>query len=181
MRLDELNTEVEIPQGVTVTQDNKHLTVKGPKGEVTKEFRSPKIMISVDGNLIKLKSKKPTKREKTIAHTYRAHIRNMVKGVTEPFKYILKICSTHFPMNVSISGNKLIVKNFYGEKFPRELTIKNPDVKVNVNGDQVEVICSDIEAAGNVASDIEQLTRVTKKDLRIFQDGIYIIKKAGKD
>ena len=53
-------------------------------------------------------------------------------------------------------------------------------VDVNVNGDIVEISSRDIELAGLTATRMEQLTRVTRRDRRVFQDGIFIIEKAGK-
>lgn len=83
-------------------------------------------------------------------------------------------------MNVSLNGNQFSVKNFLGEKVPRLLTIKE-GVDVTVSDTEVTVESIDIEKAGQVAADIEQLTRVTNKDIRIFQDGLYITKKPKKD
>ena len=111
--------------------------------------------------------------------TYRAHVKNLIKGVNEKFVYKLKICSSHFPMNVSISNNQFIVKNFLGEKSPRMMNIKD-DVEVKINGDIIEVSSCNKEKAGNVASDIELLTKKVGKDVRVFQDGIYIVDKGGK-
>jgi len=48
----------------------------------------------------------------------------MIRGVTEGYTYKLKICSGHFPMNVSLKGDVLEIKNFIGESVPRKLKIK---------------------------------------------------------
>jgi large subunit ribosomal protein L6 len=83
-------------------------------------------------------------------------------------------------MNVALSGNELVVKNFLGEKVPR--TIKfDQGVKVKISGDIIEIESPDIELAGRTASKFEGLTFVSKRDRRIFQDGIYITQKAGVD
>ena len=111
--------------------------------------------------------------------TFVAHVKNLLKGVKDKFLYKLKICSSHFPMNVSLSGKNLVIKNFLGEKCPRTLKIKE-GVDVKINGDLIEVSSCNKDFAGNVASDIELLTKKVGKDVRIFQDGIYIIEKGGK-
>ena len=179
MRSEEINADVEIPEGVQVNISGKVINIKGAKGELSREFKDPNIEFSnVDGK-IKIMTKKPSKKEKAIIFTYRAHVRNMIKGVTESFKYELKICSTHFPMNVAFNNGEITVKNFFGEKSPRVLKI-NSDVKVAVKDKIIELESCDKEKAGTAASNIEQLTRVTNKDRRIFQDGIFIINKAGK-
>jgi len=176
MKIDR-HEEIKAPEGVTITQQDRNITIKGPKGEVTKRLYTPLISVAVKDNMVVLSAEKGTKRHKRMVHTYRAHVRNMITGVQTPYTYKLKICSGHFPMNVSVSGNKLIVKNFLGEKSPRELTLKS-GASVKVEGDIVIVESCDKELAGNVASDIELLTTKQGRDLRIFQDGIYITDKA---
>lgn len=177
MKLDITET-VKAPEGVTISLDGRTLTVKGPKGEITRRLPDPRIALVVKDNTVTLSCKNGTKRHKRTINTYRAHINNMTHGVQTPYHYKLKICSGHFPMNVSLSGDTLSVKNFLGEKNPRELTIKK-GATVNVNGDEITVESCDKELAGNVASDIELLTIKKGRDLRVFQDGIYITEKAG--
>ncbi|RLE45256.1 50S ribosomal protein L6 [Candidatus Woesearchaeota archaeon] len=176
----DINLEAEIPEGVTVDiTGNGKISVKGPKGKVFRQIKDAKIKFQAKDNKVLLFVKGATKREKSLINTYFKHIQNMMKGVVEGFVYKLKICSGHFPMNVAVSGNKLTVKNFIGEKFPRVLTIKDA-VDVKVDGDIITVESIDKEKAGQVAADIENMMRVTNRDRRIFQDGIYIIEKAGK-
>ena len=170
--------EIEIPDGLQVTGE-KEITVKGPKGELKREFDWPGIKIKVEAKTVKIIAKKATKREKKMIYTYKAHLKNMLQGVQEPWVYKLKVCASHFPMNVSMSGKEFVVKNFLGEKVPRKLKIKE-GVTVKVDGKDVSVESIDKELAGNTASEIELLTVVRGRDLRVFQDGIYITEKAGK-
>jgi large subunit ribosomal protein L6 len=170
---------VEFPSDVVVSVDGFVLSVKGPEGEVKREFKDSSINIKKEDGKVVFSAKNASRREKKMLMTYVAHFNNLVKGVKEKFNYVLKICSSHFPMNVSLSGNKLTIKNFLGEKFPRVLTIKK-NVEVKINGDLINVSSCCKEDAGMVASDIELLTRKSGKDLRIFQDGIYIVDKGGK-
>ncbi len=175
----EINEEIEFPQGVSVSYESNNIIVKGPKGEVKRHFFDPKIKVKVEGNKLNFINKKSTKREVKKIYSYKAHLKNIITGVQNPFVYKLKICSGHFPMNVTVSGDKFVVKNFLGEKIPREMKIKK-GVNIKIIGDQINVESPDIELAGNTASDIEQLVRISKRDLRIFQDGIYLTDKAGE-
>ena len=170
---------VDVPQGITVNISGSVVKLKGPKGELTRELRFPKIEIESKDGKIEVRAKDATKKEKTIIGTYAAHLKNMVIGVSEGYTYTLKVCSGHFPMNVAIIGKVFSVKNFLGEKIPRELIIKD-GVTVKLEGDIIAVESIDKELAGQVAGAIEILTRVSGKDRRIFQDGIYITQKGNK-
>ncbi len=176
---EDLVKEIEIPEKVSVTLGRK-IKVTGPEGEVEKELTNPRIKIIQKDNKIILESKKATKQEKKVINSFQAHLRNMIKGVIEKYTYKLKICSGHFPMNVSLSNDQLIIKNFLGENTPRKLKI-TPNVDVKVEGNDITVTSVSKELAGQVAGSIEQLTRVRNRDIRIFQDGCYIINKAGKN
>ena len=70
-------------------------------------------------------------------------------------------------------------KNFLGEKSPRTLTLKK-NVSIKIEGDLIAIESPNKELAGQMASDIELLTAKANRDLRVFQDGIYMIEKAGK-
>ncbi len=170
---------ITLPEGVTAEIKGKEVTIKGPKGELTRTILARKIDVKNENGGITLIAENATQKEKKLLYTYRAHIRNMITGVTEGYTYKLKICSGHFPMSVAMKGNTLEVKNFIGEKVPRTLTIKE-GVQVKINGDIIEVESINKELAGQTAGDIEKLTRRPGFDRRIFQDGIYIIEKAGK-
>ncbi|HLF54545.1 MAG TPA: 50S ribosomal protein L6 [Candidatus Nanoarchaeia archaeon] len=174
-----IDESVEMPSGVTVSYADGLLTVKGPKGECVRVIREPSIKISVEDNKLKLACKSASKREKRIINTCIAHAKNMIKGSQELYQYHLKICSGHFPMNVSISGDQFIIKNFLGEKNPRTMTLKKGAV-VKIDEDKILVEGADKELAGQIASDIELLTAKRNRDLRVFQDGIYLTEKAGK-
>ncbi len=178
MKIDILR-EIPLESGVSATLHGSMLTVRGPKGEVSRKFVHPRVHVAVESSKIVLKSALGTKREKTQIGSFESHIVNMVSGVIEPHVYKMKICSGHFPMTVTVAGSELTVKNFLGEVVPRKVTfVKGVDVKVN--GVEVVIISADKELAGQTAGKIEQLCRITNRDRRIFQDGIYMIAKAGK-
>ncbi len=179
MKIAEMVQELEIPEGVEVNVENNGVAVKGEKGELQRNFVSKKITFSKSDNKVILSAKNATKREKTMMNTFKAHVKNMFKGVIEGHKYELKICSGHFPMNVALKGDELSIKNFLGEKVPRVMKIQ-PDVKVKIDGEKIVVEGIDIEKCGQCAANIEKTTRITNRDRRIFQDGIWITSKPGK-
>lgn len=179
MKLDLLE-EIEVPEGVEVNYESNNLKVKGKDSEISRMINTPKVNISVKDKKVVLEAKKATKREKMHLKTIKAHINNMLSGVLEKHYYKLKICSSHFPVSAAAKGKEFSVSNFLGEKVPR--TCKIPEnVDVKVEGDMITVESPDKEAAGRAASSIEQLCRITDKDRRIFQDGIYMINKDGKE
>ncbi len=168
----------ELPSSITLQVIGKSVILKGPKGEDSETI--PKnVFVKVEGSEVIIFSGDSTRREKRLIGTLAAHIKSMIHGITEGCTYKMKICSGHFPMNVSVSGNKFIVKNFFGEKSPRTLEFPS-NVKVKVNGEEVIIDAHSRKVAGQIAANIEKLTSRTKYDKRVFQDGIYIISKDGK-
>ncbi len=174
-----ITEELAIPEGIQAAYQEKVFSVTGPAGTVQRTLWQPRITLSVSDGRIVLEAKDASQREKRHLYTMRSHIRNMLKGASEGHVYRLKVCSGHFPMNVAVSGDTLTVKNFLGEAVPRTLKLKQ-GAEVKVDGDTVVVKATSLELAGQQASDIEQLTRITNRDRRIFQDGLYIIEKDGE-
>ncbi|MCK5624646.1 50S ribosomal protein L6 [Candidatus Pacearchaeota archaeon] len=176
----EIIQKIEIPEGVEANIEENKLIVKGEKGENEREFRVGKLDFEKKDNLIIIGAKKATKNEKKMINTFAAHIKNMLKGIKEGFEYKLKICSSHFPMTVDIQGNDATVKNFVGEKIPRKLKIPK-NVEVDIKGEIITITSNDKESAGQAAANFEKATKIRNKDRRVFQDGIFITSKAGRD
>ncbi len=171
---------VHLPQGVSAKLDGFVLMVKGPKGEVTKELKDSLVTVAVNGNDVAVTTPKSSRAFRMRQGTFVAHVGNMVRGVTQGYVYKLKVCSGHFPMTVAVAGDLFTVKNYIGEKTPRTFKV-DPRAKINVAGDDITIESVDKEVAGQTAASIEQITRRTGFDIRIFQSGIYITDKAGKE
>ncbi len=179
MKAENVNETISLPEGVTAQATQGMLTIKGPKGEVQRNFLHPKVFVSATQADVVFDVKLFGKAEKKILNTFKAHVKNFIKGVTEGHEYKLRICSGHFPMNVSIKGNGLEVKNFIGEAVPRTLTFKE-GTDVKLDGDIITVTGINKEVVAQGAASIEKLTRRNGFDRRRFQDGIYITEKDGK-
>lgn len=179
--LPEIHHEVEIPEGVTVTVENGHHTIiKGPKGELDRAFRYRGVRLQVDDGKVVIHKDLPRREHKAICGTYKAHVQNMIKGVTDGWTYNLKIVYKHFPIKAAVQGNVFVIENFLGERHPRKADILN-GVTVQVKGEEVTVEGIDRNAVGQTAANIEMATRVRGRDIRVFQDGIYITNKGRDD
>lgn len=176
--LNRIEHTVEIPEGVSASIDGETVTITGPKGSVSRDFVSARHDILQEGGALLVRIDVPRRKEKALAGTWNAHLNNMVKGVTDGFKYTLKALYSHFPMTLAVKGNQLIVTNYFGERVPRSANIlSGVDVKVQ-NKTEIVVSGIDKEAVGQTAANIERSTTVKKRDRRVFQDGIYLIEKA---
>ena len=170
--------EIEIPEGVTVKLQNKTVTVTGKKGTITRSFRAPSVGIETREGTVTVST--PSHRKKDIATvgTIRSRIVNMFRGVEEGYVYKLRIFYAHFPMNVTVDGDRVKIDNFLGEKYPRYAPIVGKSA-VQIEGDTVTVSGIDKEHVGQTAANLEQATRIIKKDPRVFQDGIYLYERDG--
>lgn len=170
---------VKVPEGIDVQVDGLKVRVKGPLGELVRDFShvSGKIDIKKKDDEISVEILGKPRREKmALVGTIAAHIRNMITGVTKGYTYRLKIVYAHFPINVRVKDGYVVIENFLGERSPRYAKIVG-NVKVTVEQDDVVVKGIDVEEVGQTAANIEATARVKGKDARVFLDGIYIYRK----
>jgi large subunit ribosomal protein L6 len=170
-------TELSIPDDVSAELDHLDLTVEGPNGSVTRRLWYPDVTVSVkDGSVVIESPDDADAKTKATVGTFESHVTNMFHGVTEGWEYEMEVFYAHFPMQVDVQGDEVVIENFLGEKAPRVTPIRG-DTNVEVDGEEITLTGSDKEAVGQTAADIEQLTRVSGKDNRVFQDGVYITQK----
>jgi len=169
--------EIEVPEKVQVAIDCGHVTVKGPLGEVSRKLLDVNVEVVKQDSSVFVVINTGRAKHRALMGTFGAHIRNMVHGVTEGFECNMKIVYAHFPIKASVKGDTFVIENFLGEKHPRRADIVGK-TKVAVKGDQVVVSGLEIEEVGQTAANIERATKIKRLDPRIFQDGIYITKKA---
>lgn len=178
-KIAEYKEEISIPDQVELTFDENILTVKGEKGTLTRNFSHPNIKIKIEGNKVIISCKNTRKKQKALIGTFRAHINNMIKGSIKEFEYKMKTVFSHFPIKTSVEGQKFIIQNFLGERSSRKANILD-GVSVDIKGDDITVSGIDIEKVGQTVANIERATLVRKRDIRVFQDGVYRTEKGGK-
>jgi len=110
------NKVIVLPAGVEITNNDNVVTVKGPKGELTREF-SKDIEIRVEGTEVTLHRPNDSKEMKTIHGTTRALLNNMVTGVSEGFKKELEMRGVGY--RAQLQGSKLVLA--VGKSHPDEV------------------------------------------------------------
>ena len=110
------NKVIVLPAGVEITNNDNVVTVKGTKGELTREF-SKDIEIRVEGTEVTLHRPNDSKEMKTIHGTTRALLNNMVIGVSEGFKKQLEMRGVGY--RAQLQGNKLVLA--VGKSHPDEV------------------------------------------------------------
>lgn len=164
---------IEIPDDVKVKADGFDLHLTGPKGEIVRSYVHTYVKMEMTGKKIKLLTSKDNKKTFGILGTWSSGIRKSILGVQNGYTYEMKIDYTHFPMRVSVRGDKVVIENFLGERSPRYADILG-QCKVSVKGDRVSIEGVDKQDIGNTAANIERATKIKGFDLRVFQDGIYM-------
>ena len=177
MRAVEVSKVVQIPDDVELTLEGKKVTVKGAKGTLTRDFSYAPISMELQGKSLRIWANWPRKKESALVGTVYAHINHMITGVRKGFTYKLKIVFAHFPISVKVQDGMVLIENFTGETNPRKAKIVG-DAKVKVAGDDVIVQGINLEDVSQTAANIEQATKVRRKDPRVFLDGIYLYEKS---
>lgn len=168
-----------IPKDVQVEVHGREVIVKGKAGESRRSFKAKHVEIKKEDSIITVFTNSPKKADRADVGTILGHIKNMVVGAEKGVTYKLKAVYAHFPMSIKVEGDKFVVSNFLGEKFPRSMKLIK-GVTVKITGPEITVAGSNREIVGLCASQIEQLCKIKNRDRRVFQDGIYIIEKDGK-
>jgi len=174
-RFETLQRTVPIPEQVSVQVEGRTVRVKGPLGSLQEDLSHLPVSINVNDNKVRLETTWPRKREIGMLGTAAAHVRNMLKGVTQGYRYELRTVYAHFPVTVKVDEKAKVLKieNFTGEKTPRYAKIVE-GVKVYVKGEDISVEGIDLKSVSQTAANIQDSTKIKKKDLRVFLDGIYV-------
>lgn len=139
---------VIIPTGTTVTQNGTVITVKGPLGELTRDFTGP-VDIKIEASAIAFTPKNSSKEAKALWGTYASHLVNMVAGVNKTFDKKLIIEGVGY--KVEQQGNVLVFSLGFSHKVPMEIP---KDVKVLIEKNNVTLSSINKESIGQFAAQI---------------------------
>lgn len=167
---------VDVPEQIDVSIDGRTVTVSGDDAVLEREFDHPAVSVGQDDGSVTVTTDSDKRDDEAVVGTYASLIENMFTGVTTGYEYKMEGFYAHFPMDMSVEGDTFVIKNFIGERAPREIAI--PDgVSIEVDGEDVIVRGADKEEVGQTAANIEQACYKGSRDPRKFQDGIYITEK----
>lgn len=170
------NKIVVLPAGVEIKQDGNNVTVKGPKGELTRHFSSD-IAMNIEGNEVTFTRPNDTKEMKTIHGTTRANFNNMVVGVSEGFQKALELQGVGY--RAQLQGKKLVLN--VGYSHPVEIDAP-AGIEIEVpNNTSIIVKGLDKEVVGELAANIRGVRPPEPyKGKGIRYVGEYVRRKEGK-
>lgn len=165
---------VAIPAGVTVTCDNGLLTVTGPKGTLTREVKSDVTIVVAEGNVTLTPG--TTSDALALWGTYAAHLRNMIKGVTEGFTKILDLEGVGY--RAEVKGNSIVLNVGFSHPVPLAIPA---GVTATVEKSSITLTSADKDLLGQFAADVRKVRKPEPyKGKGIRYRGEYIIRKQGK-
>jgi large subunit ribosomal protein L6 len=167
---------IEIPTGVTVTINVNTVTVKGPKGELSRDFH-PEITINVEENVINVVRPTDNKEHRALHGTTRSILASMVEGVSKGFERGLELIGVGY--RATKSGNKLVLN--VGYSHPVEI-VPESGVEVDVpSNTKVIVKGIDKERVGALAANIRDVRPPEPyKGKGIRYEGEAVRRKEGK-
>jgi len=168
---------VAIPEAVTVTVDGSSITVKGPKGELSKAFTKD-VAIEVANNEIKLAPGNKSRFAAAMYGTARSIVNGMVEGVVKGFSKSIEISGVGY--NATLKGKSLTLKL----GFSHDINYDIPDgVKIAVtdNGTKLKIDGIDKQVVGQAAASIRHFHPVEPyKGKGVHIVGQHEIRKEGK-
>jgi len=111
------NKPITIPEGVEVTLNDKNITVKGPKGTLSKEIHK-NVDVKVEGNVITVSRIDDEPANRSLHGLTRSLINNMIVGVKDEFKRELEINGVGY--RAQKQGTKLVMNLGYSHPVEME-------------------------------------------------------------
>ena len=167
---------VALPKGVTTQIDGHKITVKGPKGEISRTLHEDMLITLEDGNVI-VKRPSDEALHKALHGLTRTLVANMVQGVTEGFAKSLEIQGVGYKAEPKPFGVQLVVG--YSHPVPYNAP---KGIKITVtNNVNVKIEGIDKELVGQVAAELRNIRPPEPyKGKGIRYAGEQVRRKAGK-
>ncbi|MDP1629337.1 MAG: 50S ribosomal protein L6 [bacterium] len=166
---------IEIPKGVEVKIEGQKLTVKGPKGELTREVNG-NFILELEDKILKITPKRIDRKIRALWGLQRSLIFNMTQGVVQGFEKKLEIEGVGY--RASLDGRDILLN--IGFSHPVRFTPPE-DIKIIIDKNVISVSGIDKALVGQVAASIRALKKPEPyKGKGIHYSGEKIRRKAGK-
>ena len=170
------NSAIAIPSGVTVSQQDGVVVVKGKNGELSAPLHSEVELVVAD-DMATVKPRRKTKLSQSLWGTMRATINNMVVGVGEGFTRKLEINGVGY--RAAMQGNKLVLN--LGYSHPVEMAVPAGLTVAVENNTQINISGADKQLLGQFASEIRSKRPPEPfKGKGVKYAGEHIVRKEGK-
>ena len=170
------NSAIAIPSGVTVSQQDGVVVVKGKNGELSAPLHSEVELVVAD-DVATVKPRRKTKLSQSLWGTMRATINNMVVGVGEGFTRKLEINGVGY--RAAMQGNKLVLN--LGYSHPVEMAVPAGLTVAVENNTQINISGADKQLLGQFASEIRSKRPPEPfKGKGVKYAGEYVVRKEGK-
>ncbi len=134
--------QIEIPEKTEVTITGDELLVRGPLGELKKNFKPEVVKVEIKDRIISLAPLEETPFSKALWGTTASHIINMIKGVNEVYQKKLIVEGVGFKSEVK--GDKLVMSLGFSHlveiDIPKELTVTAEKNNITVSGINKELV-----------------------------------------
>lgn len=167
---------IDVPSNVEVKLDGSTITVKGPKGTLTRSFR-PEVAVTREGSTLVVTRAGDDKQERSLHGLSRTLLANMVAGVTTGFTKSLDIVGVGY--RAQVQGKKLVMQMGYSHPVEIEAPA---GIEFAVEGtNKVHVRGADKQLVGDVAAEVRAVRPPEPyKGKGIKYEGEVIRRKAGK-
>jgi len=170
---------LKVPENVTVEIHSGVVSVKGPRGELKRDFSELHLDFEYEKEEHQIVARCWFGNRKLNARigTLFGHIKNMFTGVTVGYRYKMRFVSSHFPIKHTIGdkGEFFSFTHFMGNRekhtvnMPEGVTVTDKNLK-----EEIWIEGNDLEKVSQACARIHELTHIKNKDLRKFLDGIYV-------
>ena len=168
---------IRIPDGVTITVDNRTVTVKGTKGELSQDYHKSYVKINLEDRVCTIERNSESKQAKSMHGLYRKLVQNRVVGVSEGFTKVLLVNGVGY--RAELRDDVLVLNLGYSN--PIEYPVPE-GITINVEGNnRIVVSGADRQQVGQVSAEVRRFRPPEPyKGKGIRYENEYVRRKIGK-
>ncbi|MCL4372295.1 50S ribosomal protein L6 [Candidatus Marsarchaeota archaeon] len=167
--------ELKLENGLSASVSGDAVSIKGPLGSNQRQFNSSLLSVKADsGKLIiePIGAGKLRKKAEIASYSLYKELQNDAKGVQKYFEIEMEAIYAHFPLTMEVKGQEFIIKNLFGERYPRKAEIVG-NTKAEIKEKKLRLYGTKLDDVAQTAANIRQACKLKHKDERVFQDGVY--------